>query len=49
MLFELLAYLTGLSVVALTVVAWVVHRDCFQPLISIGPMLLFLYSFLLST
>ena len=46
MLFELLAYLIGLAVLALVVVAWAIYRDCFHPLIYIGPMLVFLYSFL---
>jgi hypothetical protein len=46
MLFEFLAYLTGLSVLALVVVAWLVYRDCFHPLMYMGPMLGFLYAFL---
>jgi hypothetical protein len=46
MLFEFFAYLTGLAVLAAVVLAWVIHRDSFHPLIYIGPMLLFLYSFL---
>jgi hypothetical protein len=46
MLFEFLAYLIGLSVLALIVVAWATYRDSFHPLIYIGPMLVFLYSFL---
>ena len=44
--FEFLAYLTGLSIVPLAIVAWLLYRDCFHPLIYIGPMLVFLYSFL---
>lgn len=46
MLFEFFAYLTGLAVLAGVVLAWVIHRDSFHPLIYIGPMLVFLYSFL---
>jgi hypothetical protein len=46
MQFEFLAYLTGLSVLALVVVAWAIYRDCFHPLVYFGPMLVFLYSFL---
>ena len=46
MLFEFIAYLTGLAVLAFVVLAWVTSRDSFHPLIYIGPMLVFLYSFL---
>jgi hypothetical protein len=46
MLFECMAYLTGLAVLAFGGLAWVMHRDSFHPLIYIGPMLAFLYSFL---
>jgi hypothetical protein len=46
MLFEFLAYLTGLTVLALVVLAWVMHRDPFHPAIYLGPMLGFLYAFL---
>ena len=46
MLFEFLAYLTGLAVVALVVLAWFMHRDPFHPLICIGPTLVFLYAYL---
>jgi hypothetical protein len=46
MLFEFLAYLSGLAVLALVILAWVTHRDSFHPLIYIGPMLIYLYSFL---
>jgi hypothetical protein len=46
MLFEFFAYLTGLLVLAFVVVAWLMYRDSFHPVIYIGPMLLFLYSFL---
>jgi hypothetical protein len=46
MWFELFAYLTGLAVLALIGLAWLMYRDSFHPLIYIGPMLLFLYSFL---
>jgi hypothetical protein len=46
MLFEFTAYLTGLTVLMLVVLAWVMYRDLFHPLIYIGPMLVFLYSFL---
>jgi hypothetical protein len=46
MLFEFIAYLTGLIVLGLVGLAWVMHRDPFHPLIYIGPMLVFLYSFL---
>jgi hypothetical protein len=46
MLFEFLAYLTGLAVLAFVAVAWAAYRDSFHPLIYIGPMLFFLYAFL---
>ena len=46
MLFEFLAYLTGLTVLAFVVIAWATHRDTLHPLICIGPILIFLYSFL---
>jgi hypothetical protein len=45
MLFEFLAYLTGLTVLALLVLAWVMYRDPFHPAIYFGPMLVFLYAF----
>ena len=46
MLFEFFAYLTGLAVLALVVLAWVMYRDPFHPAIYFGPMLVFLYAFL---
>ena len=46
MLFEFLAYLTGLAVLALVALAWVMPRDPFHPAIYLGPMLVFLYAFL---
>jgi hypothetical protein len=46
MLFEFIAYLTGLAVLTLIGLAWVMYRDSFHPVIYIGPMLVFLYSFL---
>ena len=46
MLFEFFAYLTGLAVLALLVLAWVMYRDPFHPAIYFGPMLVFLYAFL---
>lgn len=46
MVFEFLAYLTGLALLALVALAWVMHRDPFHPMIYFGPMLLFLYAFL---
>jgi hypothetical protein len=44
--FEFLAYLTGLAVLALIALAWVMHRDPFHPVLYLGPMLVFLYAFL---
>jgi hypothetical protein len=44
--FEFLAYLTGLAVLAFGVLAWAMHRDPFHPVLYLGPMLVFLYSFL---
>jgi hypothetical protein len=46
MLFEFLAYLTGLTVMALVGLAWLMHRDPFHPALYLGPMLVFLYAFL---